>query len=51
MDELRLPELTRRQETILGFVVRSYTESLKPVSSQQIAEQANLQVSSATIRN
>ncbi len=51
MDELRLPELTRRQESILGFVVRSYTESLKPVSSQQIAEQANLQVSSATIRN
>jgi heat-inducible transcriptional repressor len=51
MDELRLPELTRRQETILAFVVRSYTESLKPVSSQQIAEQTNLQVSSATIRN
>jgi heat-inducible transcriptional repressor len=51
MDELHLPELTRRQENILGFVVRSYTESHKPVSSQQIAEQAKLQVSSATIRN
>jgi heat-inducible transcriptional repressor len=51
MDELKLPELTRRQEHILSFVVRSYTESHKPVSSQQIAEHANLQVSSATIRN
>ncbi|NOK85874.1 MAG: hypothetical protein GFH27_549375n52 [Chloroflexi bacterium AL-W] len=51
MDAAALPELTPRQEKILSFIVRSYTHLPEPVSSKQIYEGSDLNVSSATIRN
>lgn len=50
-DDPQLPELTRRQEEILSVVIRAYTNSPEPVSSKYLAENFNLNVSSATIRN
>jgi heat-inducible transcriptional repressor len=50
-DDSHLPELTRRQEEILSFIIRAYTDTPEPVSSKYLAENFNLNVSSATIRN
>jgi heat-inducible transcriptional repressor len=44
-------ELTERQETILGLVIREYIETGLPVSSKGLLERYHLGVSSATIRN
>lgn len=46
-----LPELTKRQESILSLIVRTYTQKPEPVSSKFIAENFELSLSSATIRN
>ena len=51
LDETILPELTNRQEKILSFIVRAYTQTPEPVSSKYIYEESDLGVSSATIRN
>jgi heat-inducible transcriptional repressor len=50
-DDSHLPELTRRQEEILSLIIRAYSNSPEPVSSKYLAENFNLNVSSATIRN
>ncbi|NJO84742.1 MAG: HTH domain-containing protein, partial [Blastochloris sp.] len=50
-DDAILPELTRRQEEILAYIVRAYTQTPEPVSSKFLAESYQLSVSSATIRN
>jgi len=50
-DELLLPELTRRQEDILALVIRTFTQSLEPVSSKSLVEKYQLPISSATVRN
>lgn len=50
-DDTHLPELTRRQEEILSLIIRAYTNSPEPVSSKYLADNFNLSVSSATIRN
>ncbi len=44
-------ELTSRQRTILGLVVREYVKCTLPVSSRALVERYNLQVSTATVRN
>jgi heat-inducible transcriptional repressor len=44
-------ELTPRQRTILGLVVREYVGSASPVSSRALVEGYGLQVSTATVRN
>jgi heat-inducible transcriptional repressor len=46
-----MDELTLRQQTILGLVVREYVESTSPVSSRALVEHYGLQVSTATVRN
>jgi heat-inducible transcriptional repressor len=51
LDETTLPELTNRQEKILSFIVRAYTQTPEPVSSKYIYEESDFGVSSATIRN
>lgn len=51
MEAGELPALSARQEKILAFVVRAYTQSPDPVSSKQVVEESDLHVSSATIRN
>jgi len=51
IDADHLPELTKRQEEILGFIIRTYTEKPEPVSSKHLADSFELGVSSATIRN
>jgi heat-inducible transcriptional repressor len=51
IDANALPELTNRQEKILSFIVRAYTHLPEPVSSKQIFEESDLNVSPATIRN
>ena len=44
-------ELTERKKKILRAVVESYIRTAEPVGSKAILEQAELKVSSATIRN
>lgn len=51
MDAAQLPELTKRQETILSLIVRAYTEKPEPVSSKFLVDAFDLGYSSATIRN
>ncbi|MEZ4670518.1 MAG: heat-inducible transcriptional repressor HrcA [Anaerolineae bacterium] len=51
IDDSHLPELTRRQEDILSLIIRVYTENPEPVSSKILAENTELNVSSATVRN
>ena len=51
IDANELPELTRRQEDILAFIVKTYTTTPEPVSSKYLMENSALGVSSATIRN
>lgn len=50
-DDPNLPELTRRQEEILSIIIRTYTQNPEPVSSKYLAENGDLSVSSATVRN
>lgn len=50
-DAATLPELTSRQEKILSFIVRTYTQKPEPISSKYIYETSDLGVSPATIRN
>lgn len=49
--DLSLPQLTRRQEDILSLIVRAYNDNPEPVSSKQIVEISDLNISSATVRN
>jgi heat-inducible transcriptional repressor len=44
-------EITKRQETILGLIVREYVKAPTPVSSKGLVESYGLGVSSATVRN
>lgn len=44
-------ELTGRQTTILGLIIREYVDSAIPVSSKGLQEKYGLPFSSATIRN
>jgi heat-inducible transcriptional repressor len=46
-----MSELTPRQQTILGLVIREYVASTHPISSKMLLEQYDLGVSSATVRN
>jgi heat-inducible transcriptional repressor len=46
-----IDELTPRQRTVLGLVVREYVKSTMPVSSRVLVEIYGLQVSTATVRN
>ena len=46
-----MDELTRRQRTILGLVVREHVKSAAPVSSRALVESYGLEVSTATVRN
>jgi len=50
-DEAALPSLTRRQEEILGLIIRAYSQTPEPVSSKYLFDSFVLHVSSATIRN
>ncbi len=50
-DNATLPELTRRQEDVLSYVITAYTESAEPVGSKHLVEKFDLSVSSATVRN
>lgn len=49
--EQALPELSTRQESILSYIVRAYSENPEPVSSKRLVDDYNLGVSSATVRN
>ena len=44
-------ELTPRQQTILGLVVREYVKNACPISSRALVEYYRLHVSTATVRN
>lgn len=44
-------ELTGRQKTLLGLIIREYVDSTSPVSSKGLMEKYVLPFSSATIRN
>jgi len=46
-----MEELTPRQRTILGLIVREYVRSAAPVSSRALVESYGLRVSTATVRN
>jgi heat-inducible transcriptional repressor len=46
-----MDELTPRQRTILGLVVREYVETASPVSSRALVKNYGLDVSTATVRN
>ena len=46
-----MDNLTNRQRTILGLVVREYVKVAEPVSSRALVEHYGLGVSSATVRN
>jgi heat-inducible transcriptional repressor len=52
MNEMRkMDELTSRQRTVLGLVVREYVKSASPVSSRALVRHYGLQVSTATVRS
>jgi heat-inducible transcriptional repressor len=44
-------ELTGRQKTLLGLIIREYVDSTSPVSSKGLMDKYSLPFSSATIRN
>ena len=44
-------ELTPRQKTVLGLVVREYVKCVAPVSSRALVDSYSLEVSTATVRN
>lgn len=46
-----MTELTKRQEYILGLIVREYVNTPTPISSKALVECYNLGCSSATVRN
>jgi heat-inducible transcriptional repressor len=46
-----MSDLTPRQQTILGLVIREYVSSTHPISSKMLLDQYDLGVSSATVRN
>jgi heat-inducible transcriptional repressor len=46
-----MDDLTSRQRTILGLVVREYVETASPISSRALVENYGLDVSTATVRN
>ncbi|MBN1179643.1 MAG: heat-inducible transcription repressor HrcA [Anaerolineae bacterium] len=46
-----MSELTPRQQTILGLVVREYVHTAKPVGSRVLVDKYGLNVSPATVRN
>lgn len=46
-----MEDLTPRQQTLLGLVVREYVEGASPVSSRMLVERYGLDVSTATVRN
>lgn len=46
-----MPPLTTRQEQILSYIVRSYTDNPEPVSSKLLVDKFDLNISSATVRN
>ena len=46
-----MDELTIRQRTVLGLVVREYVKSTDPVSSRVLVDEYGLNVSTATVRN
>src|SRR3990172_2781761 len=46
-----MSELTDRQETVLGLVIREYIDTSIPVSSKGLVAKYNLGISSATVRN
>lgn len=46
-----MPELTERQLHILAALIQAYTQVPEPVSSKQLADDYDLGVSSATVRN
>nr|HID15026.1 heat-inducible transcription repressor HrcA [Anaerolineae bacterium] len=48
---MKMDDLTPRQQTILGLVVREYVNSASPVSSRALVERYGLTVSTATVRN
>lgn len=50
-DAANLPELTKRQEEILSYIVRAYTHQPEAVSSKSLVESFELGVSAATVRN
>lgn len=50
-DEQQLPNLTSRQEDILTCIVQAYSENPEPVGSRHLAENYQLNISSATVRN
>lgn len=50
-DFSQFPQLTRRQEDILTYIIRAYTENPEPVSSKALVDEQKLGVSSATVRN
>jgi len=45
-----MPELTLRQQAILGLVAREYVETAQPVGSKLLVEKYGLDASTATIR-
>lgn len=46
-----MANLTERQKLILALVIRDYIQESKPVSSNRLVSQYNLDFSSATVRN
>ena len=46
-----MSDLTPRQQTIMGLVIREYVAQPYPVSSKMLLDQYSLGVSSATVRN
>jgi len=46
-----MSDLTPRQQTILGLVIREYVASTHPISSKMLLEHYDMGVSSATVRN
>jgi heat-inducible transcriptional repressor len=46
-----MPELSKRQEYLLGLIVREYVVAPTPVSSKALVDKYGLNVSSATVRN
>ena len=44
-------ELDERAQILLRYLIKSYTHDGQPVGSKSLAQQAGIDVSSATIRN
>jgi heat-inducible transcriptional repressor len=51
IDDHHIPELTERQLHILSALIKAYTDKPEPVSSKQLVDEYELNVSSATVRN